>query len=134
LRRERREAPGTRRAARTAALKPASLISGPPTEAANSDTNDETLPVTSSTLRVMTSTRASCLFASWIVTVDSERIGVMPSLTSLIESRVWSYLWDIDDEAWRAHAVPAVENLRALPEPDRPRRYGQRHRISVFTA
>jgi len=50
-----------------------------------------------------------------------------------IASRVWSYLWRLDDDAWQAHAVPALENLRALPEPDRPRRYHQRHRVTVFT-
>jgi SAM-dependent methyltransferase len=50
-----------------------------------------------------------------------------------IEARVWSYLWSLDEDDWRAHAVPAMENLRALPDPDRPRRYHQRHRISVFT-
>jgi SAM-dependent methyltransferase len=50
-----------------------------------------------------------------------------------ISSRVWSYLWSLDEDAWRAHVVPVVENLRALPDPDRPRRYHQRHRISVFT-
>ena len=50
-----------------------------------------------------------------------------------ISSRVWSYLWLLDDDAWRAHAVPALENLRALPDPDHPWRFRQRHRITVFT-
>lgn len=50
-----------------------------------------------------------------------------------IESRVWSFLWRLDDDVWQSHALPAVAALRALPEPNRPRTIVARHRISVFT-
>jgi len=50
-----------------------------------------------------------------------------------IEDKVWSYLWQLDEEAWREEAVPVIRTLRALPEPDRPRPYGQRHRLTVLT-
>lgn len=50
-----------------------------------------------------------------------------------ISARVWSYLWNLDENEWRAHVMPVLENLRALPDPDRPRLCHQRHRVSVFT-
>ena len=49
-----------------------------------------------------------------------------------VERKIWSYLWGLDEAAWEAHAVPAIRALRALPEPDRPRRTTQRHRLTVF--
>jgi SAM-dependent methyltransferase len=51
-----------------------------------------------------------------------------------IEDRVWSFLWRIDEASWAAVVVPVIAALRALPDPERPRRYTQRHRISVFAA
>jgi SAM-dependent methyltransferase len=55
-------------------------------------------------------------------------------VAELIEQRVWSYLWRLDNAQWQALVVPALAALRALPEPDRPRPFTQRHRVSVFTA
>lgn len=54
-------------------------------------------------------------------------------VADLIEERVWSYLWRLDEDQWQALVVPALAALRALPEPDRPRPFTQRHRVSVFT-
>jgi SAM-dependent methyltransferase len=49
-----------------------------------------------------------------------------------IEDRVWSYLWPIEDDVWRRDVEPAIRALRELPEPDRPRHYSARHRLTVF--
>lgn len=49
-----------------------------------------------------------------------------------IESCTWSYLWNIDEARWRDHVVPVIEELRALPDPERPREYEQCHGLSVF--
>ncbi len=49
-----------------------------------------------------------------------------------IETRIWSYLWQLTDAEWQAQAVPAVRALRALPEPNRARASTQWHRLSVF--
>jgi SAM-dependent methyltransferase len=63
------------------------------------------------------------------------RLSQSPNeVADLIEERVWSYLWRLDDAQWQALVVPALAALRALPEPDRPRPFNQRHRVSVFTA
>lgn len=35
-----------------------------------------------------------------------------------IERRTYSYLWDISDERWRELVVPAIEALRAMPDPE----------------
>src|SRR5690606_4701797 len=73
-------------AARTPAEKPAILISGPPTVAAKRETREDTFAVVSSTLVVIWSRRASCLFASLIVVVVSSSRGAMPVLASLMAS------------------------------------------------
>lgn len=51
-----------------------------------------------------------------------------------IEQRSWSYLWPVDDEEWRRVVVPVIAALRALPDQDRPRLAGHRHRLTVFGA
>lgn len=38
-----------------------------------------------------------------------------------IERRVYSVLWDVTDEQWRAHVQPVVDRLLAMPEPERKR-------------
>jgi len=49
-----------------------------------------------------------------------------------VERRLWSYLWNVDDETWEREVRPVIVALRALPEPDRPRHPAMRHRLSVF--
>lgn len=39
----------------------------------------------------------------------------------LLESRVWSWCWDLPDDVWAAEVVPVIDALRALPGADRPR-------------
>lgn len=38
-----------------------------------------------------------------------------------IESRAWASLWDVADDRWAEVVAPAIEALRALPDPERPR-------------
>ena len=42
-----------------------------------------------------------------------------------IENRVYSSLFDVDDATWSAVVDPVLEQLRAIPEPDRPSRAPQ---------
>jgi SAM-dependent methyltransferase len=50
-----------------------------------------------------------------------------------IEQRLWSFLWDIDEATWREVVEPSVAQLRALPDPDRPRTDVSHCQVSVFT-
>ena len=55
-------------------------------------------------------------------------------VADLIERRAWSYLWSLADTQWQAHVAPAIDALRALPEPDRPREQRARMTVSVLEA
>jgi SAM-dependent methyltransferase len=60
-------------------------------------------------------------------------LDVTPNgLADAIEQRLFSHLWDLSDERWRELVEPAVARLRALPEPDRPRRRPYRHPLVVL--
>jgi ubiquinone/menaquinone biosynthesis C-methylase UbiE len=50
-----------------------------------------------------------------------------------IEQRIYSSLFDVDDETWQRIVVPVIGQLRALPEPDRPRQRRNRHPLLVWT-
>ena len=54
-------------------------------------------------------------------------------VADLLEQRVWSWLWSIDDTGWQERVVPAIAALRAMPEPDRPLDYRTSQQIAVFT-
>jgi SAM-dependent methyltransferase len=49
-----------------------------------------------------------------------------------IEGRIYSTLFDVDDADWQQVVVPVIEQLRALPEPDRPRQRRNRHPLAVW--
>jgi SAM-dependent methyltransferase len=49
-----------------------------------------------------------------------------------LERRMWAWTWDIDDETWARAALPVVEELRGLPEPDRPREVHDDRTLLVF--
>ncbi len=51
---------------------------------------------------------------------------------AMIERRDWSSLWDLDDKTWDNVIQPVIDDLRALPEPERPRRCVHRHILSVY--
>jgi SAM-dependent methyltransferase len=50
-----------------------------------------------------------------------------------IERRVYSSLFDVDDESWQGIVVPVIDALRALPDPDRPRIRRNRHPLVVWS-
>lgn len=49
-----------------------------------------------------------------------------------IETRTWSSLWDVADDTWAALVQPAIDALRALPEPDRKRERRTHYEIVVL--
>ncbi|GAA5196676.1 class I SAM-dependent methyltransferase [Rugosimonospora acidiphila] len=49
-----------------------------------------------------------------------------------LEERVYSYLWDVDDETWQRQVVPAVDLLRDLPRPTTDRYRAARFALSVY--
>jgi SAM-dependent methyltransferase len=50
-----------------------------------------------------------------------------------IRQRSWSWLWNVDDAVWAERVDPALVRLEALPDPDRPREYRQRHLLTVLS-
>ncbi|MGH9025870.1 MAG: class I SAM-dependent methyltransferase [Acidimicrobiia bacterium] len=49
-----------------------------------------------------------------------------------IEDRSFSCLWNVDDATWASVVQPAIDGLRALPEPDRRRHRVARYPVTVF--
>ena len=49
-----------------------------------------------------------------------------------IENRIYSSLFDVDDATWTTVVEPVLAQLRAIPEPDRPRRRRNRHPLLVW--
>lgn len=49
-----------------------------------------------------------------------------------LRERAWSFLWDLDDDAWRRHVAPALTALAALPDQDRPREHDQRDQLTIL--
>ena len=54
------------------------------------------------------------------------------SFARQLEDRVFSVLWDINDDSWNRVVVPTIERLRALPEPNRPRVRNHSYRIGIY--
>lgn len=50
-----------------------------------------------------------------------------------LQARAWSALWDLDDAAWVRHVQPVIDELRALPEPNRAREHPVEHAVVVLT-
>jgi SAM-dependent methyltransferase len=53
-------------------------------------------------------------------------------LAGAIEERMYAPLWDLDENRWASTVVPAINDLRALPEPDRARHREPRHPMWVW--
>lgn len=67
------------------------------------------------------------------VDTDEHRFSESPAARAAsIERRDWSTLWDMDDTTWAAVVQPVLDDLRALPEPDRARACVHRHRLSIY--
>jgi SAM-dependent methyltransferase len=50
-----------------------------------------------------------------------------------IENRIFSSMFDLDDTTWTAVVEPVLEQLRALPDPDRPRVRRNRHPLFIWS-
>jgi len=50
----------------------------------------------------------------------------------VVEQRTFSFLWDLDDRTWVEVVQPAIDGLRSLPDPTRPRRVVHRRDLLVF--
>jgi SAM-dependent methyltransferase len=48
------------------------------------------------------------------------------------EDRLYSILWDVDDERWRELVAPVIRRLRELPDPERPRPRVHEYRLVVL--
>src|SRR5262245_8586824 len=65
--------------------------------------------------------------------VTGEPYAVTPNGNAdRIERRVFSALWDVDDGTWESTVVPVIVALRALPDPDRPRRIRNAYPLLTF--
>jgi hypothetical protein len=51
-----------------------------------------------------------------------------------LEQRVWSWTWDVPAQTWTEVVEPALEALRALPNPGRPRETAHQRTLLVFDA
>jgi SAM-dependent methyltransferase len=49
-----------------------------------------------------------------------------------IEQRIYSSMFDVDDATWARVVEPVLQQLKALPEPDRPRIRRNRHPLVVW--
>ncbi len=56
------------------------------------------------------------------------------SAADLLESRAWSWCWDLSADVWAAEVVPVIAAMRALPDADRPRRRWIEWRYLVLEA
>jgi SAM-dependent methyltransferase len=51
-----------------------------------------------------------------------------------LEDRMYAHLWDLDDTTWASVVQPAIDELRAMPDPQRVRRRTARQPVVVMRA
>jgi SAM-dependent methyltransferase len=54
------------------------------------------------------------------------------ALADQMVERLFAHLWDLSDEQWRTYVEPAIAELRALPNPDQPRKRVFDHPLVVL--
>jgi ubiquinone/menaquinone biosynthesis C-methylase UbiE len=64
--------------------------------------------------------------------LDESHEATPAQFADVLEQRTFSFIWDLDDQTWADVVQPAIDGLRALPDPDRPRRVVQRRDLLVF--
>jgi SAM-dependent methyltransferase len=62
----------------------------------------------------------------------AEHWSAPAAYADVVEKRTFSFVWDLDDETWATVVQPAIDGLRALPEPTRPRRVVHHRDLLVF--
>ncbi len=77
---------------------------------------------------------AAAGFDTVVVTTREERFDTSPAEAATpIEQRVFSFLWEIDDETWTNIVEPALERVRALPDQERKRFVVRHQPLLVFS-
>jgi len=64
--------------------------------------------------------------------LDESHEATPAQFADVLEQRVFSYIWDLDDQTWAKVVQPAIDGLRALPDPTEPRRVVQQRDLLVF--
>jgi ubiquinone/menaquinone biosynthesis C-methylase UbiE len=72
----------------------------------------------------------SCVAPAWTDTFTDS--ATPQEIISGITTKLWSYLWPLDDATWHSTVTPMVEALRALPDPNRPRYRTARMHLTVL--
>lgn len=64
--------------------------------------------------------------------LEEDHESTPAQFADVLEQRVFSFIWDLDDQTWAEVVQPAIDGLRALPNPMQPRRVVQRRDLLVF--
>jgi ubiquinone/menaquinone biosynthesis C-methylase UbiE len=64
--------------------------------------------------------------------LDESHEATPTQFADVLEQRAFSFIWDLDDQTWADVVQPAIDGLRALPDPARPRPVVQRRDLLVF--
>jgi SAM-dependent methyltransferase len=67
---------------------------------------------------------------AWVAPADLAHAP--DEVADIVEQRLWSYLWSVDEPTWDRIVAPVIAALRTLPEPDRPRPHRVSTRLAVF--
>jgi ubiquinone/menaquinone biosynthesis C-methylase UbiE len=63
---------------------------------------------------------------------EAQHWATPADFADVIENRTFSFVWDLDEETWANIVQPAIDSLRALPDPTRPRRVVHHRDLLVF--
>ncbi|HEV3354277.1 MAG TPA: methyltransferase domain-containing protein [Acidimicrobiales bacterium] len=64
--------------------------------------------------------------------IEAEHWASPAEYADVIEQRTFSFVWDLDEATWASAVQPAIDSLRALPDPTRPRRVVHHRALLVF--
>jgi hypothetical protein len=65
----------------------------------------------------------------------AHHVRISPAdIAANLAQRVWSWTWDVDDAVWSREVRPVIEQLRALPDADRPRERMHERTLLAFNA
>jgi ubiquinone/menaquinone biosynthesis C-methylase UbiE len=64
--------------------------------------------------------------------IEEDHEASPAQFADVLEQRVFSFIWDLDEQTWADVVQPAIDGLRALPNPTHARRVVQRRDLLVF--